>query len=77
MYITANQMVTKNNGMSYHARIYNNSHMVLLEPDNYRNVINETIDNVKKDVPNPSLAIIINCLARSMLFEKYCFVKLK
>jgi len=70
MYITANQMVTKNNGMSYHARIYNNSQMVLLEPDDYKNVINETIDKVKKDVPNPSLAIMINCLARSMLFEK-------
>lgn len=70
MYITANQMVTKNDGMSYHARIYNNSKMVLLEPDDYRNVINKTIDKVKKDVPNPSLAIMINCLARSMLFEK-------
>lgn len=70
MYITANQMVTKNDGMSYHARVYNNSKMVLLEPDDYKNVINETIDTVKKEVPNPSLAIMINCLARSMLFEK-------
>jgi hypothetical protein len=69
MYITANQMVTKNDGMSYHARVYNNSKMVLLEPDDYKNVINETIDKVKKDVPNPSLALMINCLARSMLFE--------
>lgn len=70
MYITANQMVIKNNGMSYHARIYKNSKMVLLEPDDYKKVINETIKKVKKDVPNPSLAIMINCLARSMLFEK-------
>lgn len=70
MYITANQMVTKNKGMSYHARVYNNSKMVLLEPDDYKNVINKTIDEVKKDIPNPSLAIMINCLARSMLFEK-------
>lgn len=70
MYITANQMVTKDYGMSYHAKVYNNSKMVLLEPDDYKNVINETIDKVKKDVPNPSLAIMINCLARSILFEK-------
>jgi hypothetical protein len=70
MYITANQMVTKNNGMSYHARIYNNSNMVLLEPDDYKKVINETIEKVKKEVPNPSLSIMINCLARSILFEK-------
>lgn len=70
MYITANQMVTKNNGMSYHARIYNNSKMVLLKPDDYRKVNDETINKVKKDIKNPSLAIMVNCLARSMLFEK-------
>lgn len=70
MYITANQMVTANNGMAYHARVYNNSKMVLLEPDDYKKVINNTIDKVKKEVPKPSLAIMINCLARSILFEK-------
>lgn len=70
MYITANQMVTKNDGMSYHARVYNNSKMVLLEPDDYRKVNDETIKKVKKDIQSPSLAIMVNCLARSMLFEK-------
>lgn len=69
MYITANQMVTSNQGMSYHARVYNNSQMVLLEPDDYKTVIHATIDRVKKDIPRPSLGIMINCLARSMLFE--------
>ncbi|MDF2614133.1 MAG: hypothetical protein K0S71_1919 [Clostridia bacterium] len=70
MYITANQMVTQNSGMSYHARVYNNSQMVLLEPDDYKSVIHKTIEQVKKEVPKPSLAIMINCLARSILFEK-------
>lgn len=70
MYITANQMVTKNNGMSYHARVYKNSKMVLLEPDGYREVIKGTIDKIKKEVPKPSLSVMINCLARSILFEK-------
>lgn len=69
MYITANQMVSKDKGISYHARIYNNSQMVLLEPDDYKEVIHETIEKIKKDVPKPSLSIMINCLARSMLFE--------
>lgn len=70
MYITANQMVAENDGMSYHARVYNNSKMVLLEPDDYKKVNSETIEKIKKDIPNPSLSIMINCLARSMLFEK-------
>lgn len=70
MYITANNAVTKNDGMEYHARVYNNSKMVLLEPDDYRKVNDETIEKVKREVPKPSLAIMVNCLARSMLFEK-------
>lgn len=70
MYITANQMVTKDNGMAYHARVYNNSKMVLLEPDNYKEVINHTIKTIKEDIPKPSFCIMINCLARSILFEQ-------
>lgn len=69
MYITANQTATANQGMAYHAKVYNNSHMVLLEPDDYKKVIHNTIETVKKDIPRPSLALMVNCLARSMLFE--------
>ncbi|MGN6715113.1 FIST signal transduction protein [Anaerocolumna jejuensis] len=70
MYITANQGITDHGGMAYHARVYNNSHMVLLEPDDYKEVLRRTREQVKKDVPNPSLTIMIHCLARSILFEK-------
>lgn len=70
MYITANEMITENNGISYHARVYDNSKMVLLEPADYKKVNDETIDRVKSDIPNPSLVIMVNCLARSILFEK-------
>lgn len=70
MYITANQGVTDSKGMAYHARVYNNSQMVLLEPDDYREVIRRTREQVHKDVPKPSLTIMIHCLARSILFEK-------
>ncbi len=70
MYITANQMVTNQNGMAYHARVYNNSKMVLLEPDDYKEVIKQTAKQIKAEVPKPSLSIMVNCLARSILFEK-------
>jgi hypothetical protein len=69
MYITANQAVTAGQGMAYHARVYNNARMVLLEPDNYEAVIKETLQKIKADIPKPSLTILINCLARSILFE--------
>jgi hypothetical protein len=44
--------------------------MVLLEPDDYREVLRRTREQVKRDIPNPSLTIMIHCLARSILFEK-------
>ena len=70
MYIIANESVTESNGMSYHARIYNNSQMVLLEPDNYKEVWKKTTEQIQREIPHPALSIMVNCLARSMLFEK-------
>ena len=69
IYITANKGIVHNNGMEYHARIYKNANMVLLEPSEYRKIIKETINEIKNDIPHPSLSIMVNCLARTMLFE--------
>lgn len=70
MYITANESVQLGNAMTYHARVYKNSKMVLLEPDNYKEVIQKTREQVKEENKTPSLALMVNCLARSMLFEQ-------
>ncbi|MGL4738903.1 MAG: FIST signal transduction protein [Cellulosilyticaceae bacterium] len=70
MYITANQMITANKGMAYHAKVYNNSHMVLLEPDDYKEVVKCTLAQIKEEVPRPQLTLVVHCLARSILFEK-------
>lgn len=70
MYITANKSIIDNTGISYHARIYKNETMVLLEPSDYKSVTNTTIEQIKNDIPHPSLSIMINCLARSMLFDQ-------
>lgn len=69
MYIVANNSITKENGMAYHARIYNNSQIVLLEPDDYKSVIKSTLEQVKQECKKPSLTLMVNCLARSILFE--------
>lgn len=69
LYIIANKGAAEKNAMSYHARIYKNSHMVLLEPDDYKKVNEETIKKIQAENKNPSLSIMVNCLARSILFE--------
>lgn len=69
MYIVANNSVVNGNAMQYHARIYNNAQIVLLEPDDYKKVIKETLEQVKRECKKPSLTLMVNCLARSLLFE--------
>ena len=69
MYIVANNSIVEQNAMEYHARIYNNSQIVLLEPDDYKSVINATLEKIKQECKKPSLTLMVNCLARSMLFE--------
>ncbi len=69
MYIVANNSVVNGSAMQYHARIYNNSQIVLLEPDDYKTVIHKTLEQVKSDCNKPSLTLMVNCLARSILFE--------
>lgn len=69
LYITANKLITKNKGIAYHARVYNNAQMVLLEPLEYRKVNEETIAKIKKEVPKPAFSLVVHCLARSALFE--------
>ncbi len=69
MYIIANEKVIKGKAMAYHARIYNNSQMVLLEPDDYKAVIGKTLEQVKSECGKPRLTLMVNCLARSILFE--------
>lgn len=69
MYIVANEKVVDGKAMSYHARIYNNAQIVLLEPDDYKAVIRKTLEQVKRECPKPSLTLMVNCLARSILFD--------
>lgn len=70
MYITANCSVLDNKAIMYHARVYQNSKMALLEPDNYRNVVHNTIEKIKKEVPRRKLTLVMHCLARTLLFKK-------
>lgn len=69
MYIVANKSVEEKKAMAYHARVYKNSKMVLLEPDNYKEVIKETREQIKREVKRPSFCLMVHCLARSILFE--------
>lgn len=69
LYITANCAMAGSQGITYHARVYNNSRILVLEPDNYREIVAQTMQKIKKEVPSPSFAIMCHCLARTLLFD--------
>lgn len=69
MYITANCAKTQERGITYHARVYNNSRLMVLEPDDYHEVVERTKERIRKEVPHPSFAIMCHCLARTLLFD--------
>ena len=69
LYITANCSQAGNQAITYHARIYNNSKIMVLGPENYKETIAETMQQIKKAVPRPSFSLMCHCLARTILFD--------
>lgn len=69
LYITANCAMAGNQGITYHARIYNNSKIMVLGPENYRETIANTMAQIKREVPRPSFSLMCHCLARTLLFD--------
>ena len=69
LYITANCAEGERQGVVYHARIYDNSKVMVLEPDDYKQIIDGTMKKIKQEIPRPSLAILCHCLARTLLFD--------
>lgn len=75
IFITANCSLEPDRGMIYHARIYENSQVMVLEPDDYRSVFKGTMEKIHSVCPRPSFAIVCNCLARTLLFEGEGFIQ--
>ena len=69
LYITANCAMAGSQGVTYHARIYNNSKVMVLGPDNYKETIAQTMQQIKQAVPRPAFSIMCHCLARTLLFD--------
>lgn len=69
LYVTAN-CDNRGSAMVYHARIHKNSKVLVLEPDDYREIIKKTMEKIRKEVPNPKFAIVCHCLARTIWFDK-------
>ena len=67
--ITESNLINDDGSISYYARVYNMTRMVLLEQDNLEEVWEDTIARAHKLIPKPSFSVVINCLSRSHSFE--------
>ncbi|MCQ2587660.1 MAG: hypothetical protein MJ174_06050 [Treponema sp.] len=69
-FITEVNKIYEDGSISYFATIYNRSNVALLELDDIENVWKKTNAALKEKLENPSFGLVVNCYARTRLFEK-------
>lgn len=68
--ITEGKEVREDGSISFYARIYNCTKLAILESDNLEKVWSHTAQEVNSATESKAFSIVINCAARSALFEK-------
>lgn len=70
IYITSSGPINKDRSIPYYARIYNQTRLAILEPDDLDRVWSETAKVIKSHIPNPSMTFTVNCVNRWRYFNK-------
>ncbi len=70
IYITDHHAVTSDSALTYFARIYNHTMVVLLTPEDPQTVLSDTIGQIRKETESIRFMFVVNCLTRSRLFEQ-------
>lgn len=70
IYITEPDSVCDDGSLTYHARIYNYTDLVILEHDDYENVKKETEKKVKDSGIKPNFSIVVNYFRRIEYFDE-------
>lgn len=69
VYITESSSINKDGSIGYYSRIYNRTHLALLEVDDIEKVWENTAANIRREINKPSFSIVVNCLSRTKLFQ--------
>lgn len=69
-YVTAIYEAGANGSLKNFARIHEGTETSVMTVGDYRKITGETLAKIKSETPNPSLVILFNCLARTVLFEQ-------
>lgn len=68
-YVTAVQSEGTHGSLKCHARVHESTKMMVMKEGDYKSITRRTIEDVKKDLSNPSLVLMFHCVARTILFE--------
>ena len=71
IYITDMRGASPDGSITYYARIYNQTKLAILEPDDVETVWKQTAAAVKEVVPKPSMTYAINCYTRVLFLERH------
>ena len=70
IYITSVADVTNNSELNLYARVYNRTKLTLLEPRDFEETWNETLEAIHRDYPGRSFSVMINCCVRTGIFKE-------
>lgn len=70
IFVTAIDSVHEDGHITMLTRIYNETKITLLELGNIEEAWNRTLEKTRKNIPNPSFGIAINCTAMSEYLQK-------
>ncbi len=70
IYITSSAPINEDRSITYYARIYNQTRLAILEPDDLDKVWKETARVIKSKIPRPSMTFTVNCISRWRYFNR-------
>lgn len=68
-YVTAIYEAASNGSLKNFARVHEGTQISIMTVGDMKKITEETFAKIKSDISNPSLMILFNCLARTILFE--------
>ncbi len=75
IFITDHNCIVQDDGLEFYSNVYNNTRMVMLEADDYKKVFRDTMKNIREKTGIPIFSIVINCVSRSIRFEKDSYMQ--
>lgn len=74
IYITAIHEEGSKGSLKCHARVYEETKMMVMKEGDYTNITQKTIKDIQSDIKNPSVVFVLQCVARTKLFEQNDFI---